>query len=187
MTVSDWVQAVLDPGTVPEDETEADSGDRLLTPPHGFVDAEDRPIQLSGFDGDGLDSLVAMYAAFDPSQRAQGVPPLGDAAIREWLEKVLTDLSVLARHEGQVIGHVMLVAEGDSPPELAIFVHPDYQRAGIGSKLLRAGLGHARDQGMDRVWLSVEKRKQGLHRFYRRLGFRVTDPRGSTYRMARRL
>jgi len=153
------------------------------------------PMTVDGTVGEAIsdeivaaaDALVEMYDDFTPQQRAQGTPPVGVESIREWLETVLNELSVLAWHDGEVVGHVMFVPDGDRTHELAVFVHQRYQRAGIGTRLLRTGLSHGRREGVEKVWLSVEKRERGLHRLYYRVGFRVVDPTGSTYRMARSL
>jgi ribosomal protein S18 acetylase RimI-like enzyme len=68
-----------------------------------------------------------------------------------------------------------------------IFVHPDYQRAGIGSNLMAAGLGHAKQADVTYAWLSVEKRKRYQQQFYNRAGFSVVNSSGVTYRMSRLL
>ncbi len=157
----------------------------LVTPPT-TTDAAGRQIRVRSYDDD-LASLVALYVAFDPGQRAQGTPPVTEAAIRDWLETVVNDLSVVAWHGDRAVGHVMFAPDGDGGHELAIFVHRDYQRAGVGSTLLRAGLGHARAQGVTRVWLSVEATRPGLQKLYREFGFRTDVPGRTTHRMSRRL
>jgi len=128
-----------------------------------------------------------MYEEFDPSQRAQGVPPRQADALEEWLDSLLASVNVVARTDGRVVGHVTFVPDGTDRHELAIFVHQEYQGAGIGSVLLGAGLGHARDQGLEYVWLSVEAGKRGIQRWYSRAGFSTVNPMGSAHRMSRTL
>lgn len=156
-------------------------------PPFQFVDDRDREIKLRPYRPSDLESLVAMYGEFDAASRAQGVPPLQESGIREWLSDILGGPNVVARHGDRTVGHVSFVPDGTDRHELAIFVHPDYQRAGIGSTLLAAGMEHAKHVGTTYVWLSVEKSKRGLHRFYSRAGFSVANPTGVTYRMSRYL
>lgn len=183
--IARWVRAALERS--PDLGIGVGSDDvALLVPSTSFVDAEGRTVRLQTYGG-AADALVEMYDDFAPQQRAQGTPPVGVESIGEWLETVLNELSVLAWYDGEVVGHVMFVPDGDGTHELAVFVHQRYQRAGIGTRLLRTGLGHGQREGVEKVWLSVEKRERGLHRLYRRVGFRVVDPTGSTYRMARRL
>nr|WP_231736962.1 GNAT family N-acetyltransferase [Halobacterium sp. CBA1126] len=131
--------------------------------------------------------MVAMYDDFDPAQRAQGTPPLGEDAIRDWLDDVLDGPNVVALVDGDVVGHVMFVPDGTGRHELAIFVHQDYQRAGVGTHLLAAGLEHARQEGVEYVWLSVESWKRGAQRLYQRAGFSTVNPMGAAHRMSRYL
>jgi len=57
-----------------------------------------------------------MYLEFDPSDRAQGIPPTGEDRIRNWLETIGEDsINVVARHDGDAIGHAMLVPDSDDP------------------------------------------------------------------------
>jgi ribosomal protein S18 acetylase RimI-like enzyme len=128
-----------------------------------------------------------MYASFDPTQRAQGIPPVREEAIESWLDAVLAGPSVLAWHGDRVVGHVMFVPDGEGSHELAIFVHQTYQEAGVGSALLSAGLDHARDGGATSVWLSVSGGNTRARRLYRRTGFSRDDATGGALRLSRRL
>jgi|GEM_PF-621598 len=150
-------------------------------PPWAIVDAEGREIRYRVYEERHYDSLVAMYDAFGLGDRAQGVPPVGEDRIRSWLDAVLDGESVVAHHGDQVVGHVLFVPDNGGDHELAIYVHPDYQRAGIGRALLRTGLGHASTRGVDRVWLCVEAHRRGVEQLYRDVGFTLDDPIGTTF------
>lgn len=156
-------------------------------PPLSFEDREGREILVRPYESGDFDALAAMYDDFDPSQRAQGTPPIGSDAVRGWLTDILDGVNVVAVAGDRPVGHVSFVPDGTGRHELAIFVHQDYQRAGIGTKLLAAGMGHAREQGVGYVWLSVESWKRGAQRLYRRAGFSVVNPMGTAHRMSRRL
>lgn len=159
----------------------------FLVPPLSFTDAENREIQLLPYTNGLFESLVTLYATFDPSARVQGTPPLGEPAIREWLTTVLDGVSVVALYGNRLIGHVMFVPNGVGRHELAIFVHQEYQRAGIGSKLLRTGLGHAKKRGLSKVWLTVESWNGGAQKLYTSVAFVTDNPLGTTYRMSQYL
>jgi GNAT superfamily N-acetyltransferase len=60
----------------------------------------------------------------------------------------------------------------DGVPELGIGVHPAYRGRGVGRRLLRALLAAAREQGIARISLSVE-RANPARRLYLDEGFRV--------------
>jgi ribosomal protein S18 acetylase RimI-like enzyme len=156
-------------------------------PPFTLTDERGREISVRPYRDDDFEALVGMYDDFDPTQRAQGVPPLDGAAIRDWLDDILDGPDAVACHGDRVVGHVSFVPDGTGRHELSIFVHQDYQRAGVGSHLLAGGLGHAREAGVDDVWLSVEKWKRYQQRFYSRAGFGAVNPLGVTCRMSRTL
>jgi GNAT superfamily N-acetyltransferase len=151
------------------------------------TDAEGRRVAVRSYDAEAFDALVAMYDSFDPKQRAQGLPPLATDEIRDWLTRLLTGPSMLAWHDGRVVGHVVFVPDGTGSHELAVFVHQAYQRAGVGTALVRAGLTHASDDGVTDVWLWVERWKEGSRAFYRNLGFTEEDGRGMELRMSQSL
>jgi GNAT superfamily N-acetyltransferase len=156
------------------------------TPPATFEDREGRHIDLEVAERADLDDIVAMYVEFDPADRAQGIPPTGESAIREWLDTVLAEgPDVVARHDGAVVGHATLVAAPDTPErlagddadpeddaaELAIFVLQGHQGAGIGRRLLETTLGHGASEGFDRVWLTVERWNHAAVGLYESVGF----------------
>jgi len=158
-----------------------------VSPPATFTDEADREIDIRAYREADREGLVAMYDEFDSAHRAQGIPPIGESAVRSWLERVLDGPDMLAVHEGRVVGHVSFVPDGETGHELAIFVHQEYQNAGIGSHLLAAGLDRAREAGVTRVWLSVERQNRRAKRLYRRAGFATVDPQGTVQRMSRLL
>jgi GNAT superfamily N-acetyltransferase len=160
---------------------------RPETPPLRFVDASGRELRVRPYREADFDGLVEMYDTFDPEQRAQGTPPIGVDAIRDWLLDLLEGVNVVVTHDGRVVGHVSFVPDGTGRHELAIFVHQEYQGAGIGSRLMAAGLGHAREEGVGYVWLSVESWKRDIQRFYSKAGFSVINAMGPAHRMSRTL
>ncbi|PSQ19834.1 GNAT family N-acetyltransferase [Halobacteriales archaeon QS_8_69_26] len=149
-------------------------------PPRTVEDRADRTVEFRAVDEDRTEDLVAMYRAFDPSDRAQGIPPVGEERIREWVEQLLDEgVNVVARHDGGTVGHATLVPDAPTDAdshELAIFVLGDYQGAGIGTELLRTLLGEGARQGVDRVWLTVEPWNKPAIRVYEKVGF---EPSGN--------
>ncbi|MCU4926193.1 GNAT family N-acetyltransferase [Halobacteria archaeon AArc-dxtr1] len=171
-------------------------------PPATVDDRDGRAIELradtSGDEDALLASLVDMYVQFDPSDRAQGIPPTGPERIETWLEPLVYDgVNVLACHEDEVVGHATLVPDTDDPGEveavneieweLAIFVLQAYQQAGIGTALLKHLLGHASECGIDRVWLTVERWNGPAIALYERVGFETTGAERFEQEMAIRL
>lgn len=169
-------------------------------PPTANDDGADRQIAFRAPDDvtEWLEDAVDMYVQFDPTDRAQGIPPTGEDRIRNWLETIAEEsVNVLARHDGDVIGHATLVPDTNDPGsiednadiewELAIFVLQDYQRAGIGTMLLEHLLGHASEIGIERVWLTVERWNNPAIALYERVGFESTGTESFEQEMAIRL
>ncbi|WP_435344388.1 GNAT family N-acetyltransferase [Haloarchaeobius sp. HRN-SO-5] len=148
------------------------------SPPTTFEDREARRIDIDVTGPEARDDVTAMYVDFDPADRAQGIPPTGEERIREWLTTIFDEgLNVVATHEGTVVGHATLVPDtssfdtGERAYELAIFVLQAYQRAGIGRQLLTNLLGYGQREGVDRVWLTVERWNRAAVELYRDVGF----------------
>jgi len=163
------------------------SVDSFPAPPLAFEDGAGRSIDVRGFHEGDREALVTLYVDFDPAQRAQGTPPIGEGPVRDWLEHVLQGPSAVAWHGDRAVGNVTFVPDGVGRYELAIFVHQDYQRAGVGGQLIRAGLRHARSEGVEQVWLTVEPGKRRALKLYSDVGFDATNPFGMVTRMSRRL
>ncbi len=163
-------------------------------PPLDFEDAEGRAIELARFgerDGHGAEraALVDMYDRFDPADRAQGIPPSAEPAVREWVDDLLEGdaVNVLAWDGDAVAGHAVLVPDAGGAYELAIFVHQAYQGAGIGSALIRALLGAGADAGIEEVWLTVERWNRAAVSLYEGVGFETTNAGSFELEMAARL
>lgn len=52
-------------------------------PPTTFTDRDGREITSKVADDDDFEGLVEMYVEFDPSDRAQGIPPVREDQIRD--------------------------------------------------------------------------------------------------------
>ncbi len=163
--------------------------DGFPTPPREFTDAEGRDIVVERAGSEVIDALYEMYLDFNPEDRAQGVPPSREESIQEWLENVVAEdcLNVVAFHGDDAVGHAMLVPDTTGAFELAIFVIREYQGALIGTELVRSLLGWGEEEGITRVWLSVERWNDPAVRLYEKVGFETTDSASFELEMAIRL
>jgi GNAT superfamily N-acetyltransferase len=163
--------------------------DGFPTPPREFTDAKGRSVSVRRADAGDAEALIEMYSQFDPEDRAQGIPPVREPAIREWVESVVDAdcFNVVAWHGDSAVGHAMLVSDEHGAYELAIFVLRDYQGALIGTELLRSLLGWGREGGVERVWLTVERWNDPAIRLYEKVGFETTDSASFEREMSLRL
>lgn len=158
-------------------------------PKRTITDREDRDIELRSADADDHDVILEMYVSFDPADRAQGIPPAREDAINDWLETILDDgtLNVVAVHEGSVVGHATLVPDRHGEFELAIFVLQSFQGAGIGTHLVETLLGLGQSQGLEKVWLTVERWNDPAVALYKKVGFETTEAESFEIEMSIRL
>ena len=94
----------------------------------------------------------------------------GDFAYRKVLRRSLCHVGAYAG--SRLVGHVNVAWDGGEHAFLLDpMVHPDFQRRGIGSALVRRATGTARARGA--VWLHVDYEPH-LDAFYKGCGFRPT-------------
>ena len=155
--------------------------------PLSFDDKEGREIVIRPMTDDDYEAVVEMYVDFDSADRAQGIPPATESRVRDWVDNLLDGLNVVAMHDDRAAGHATLVPDSDDASELAIFVHQEYQRAGIGSRLIEGLLGHGRANGVEKVWLTVERWNHAAVSLYEKVGFETTGTESFEIEMALRL
>lgn len=161
----------------------------FVPPPKTFEDRAGRTIDVREYTADYFASLVEMYVAFDPQDRAQGIPPRNEARIRDWLDNILAAdaVNVIARTDTQLVGHATLVPDEANEYELAIFVLDEYQESGIGTELITALLGNAAEQNIEYVWLFVERWNTAARALYRKVGFEPSETENFESEMSIRL
>jgi putative acetyltransferase len=128
---------------------------------------------------------VQALAFDDPEQ----VPELVDAL--RGAPGANAPISLVATRHDQVVGHVMLSAcRLDSQPRLVdvlslspLGVHPDHQRHGVGTQLIKAALKAADDRGVPLVFLEGSPTYYGTRGFqrasacgFRSPSLRIPDP-----------
>jgi len=125
--------------------------------------------------------------------RAEDVPALTALNNRVWTEDnsphvaPMTEAEYAERHpvggelvatvDGKLAGFIIFrtasrMESHAHVAELAIAVHPDFQGAGIGRKLVEAACEQAKAQGKRKLSLRVMSSNEKAIAFYRKLGFR---------------
>ena len=107
--------------------------------------------------------LNMLFAAAWPDHRPRPYGPV--------LQRSLTWIT--ARAGDQLVGFVNVATDGGAHAFLLdTTVHPDWQRRGIGRRVVTAAITEARTYGM--TWLHVDFEPH-LNNLYRGCGFRSTD------------
>jgi GNAT superfamily N-acetyltransferase len=86
------------------------------------------------------------------------------------------DLWVAARAGGDLVGfaHGHPLAEGDYKLD-KLYVHPDWQRHGIGGRLIAEVVRHAQEHACTRLALRVNRQNHNAIQAYLKHGFQVAD------------
>jgi 3-oxoadipate enol-lactonase len=139
----------------------------------------------AGFLADMLAEAVNWSPRWNQSRESALATPAIAHYVSGWPRD--TDLGVVAEAGGQPAGAAWLrFLPADDPgygfvapdvPELTIGVTPLWRGRGVGRALLRAIAGRARERGIARISLSVE-RKNFAQRLYQAEGYRVVDGTG---------
>ena len=79
---------------------------------------------------------------------------------------------VIARHEGQLAGFVVSEFHAEHVHLVLLAVGPDYQRSGMGRKLIAWIEQMARDAGIFRMVLEVRAGRPDAKAFYEAIGYR---------------
>jgi len=147
-------------------------------------DRRGRRLRLCRLGARDLDRLAQMYRDFDPEQGSLGVPPRGESRLRAWVEQLFAqNVQLIAKEGRRVAAHAAWIRDDAGGAEVLVFVHPDYQGAGLGKKMLAAVITMARFMGVDRLWSEVENHNVPVIRMNRDLGFETRDWHGGTREM----
>lgn len=141
-----------------------------------FFDAHGRRLRLCRLGSRDLGALTQMYACFEQDQTSLGIPPVGAQRVRDWVEGLFAkDVQLIAKYDAQVAAHAAWVRDGRGGAEVLVFVHPGYQGAGLGKKMLAAVVTMSRFLGVRKLWAEVENRNVPIIRLNQALGFRTSQ------------
>lgn len=163
---------------ISSDRTDPPVPSDFPAPPHSFTDLSGRDITVRAL-GNGpvpdRDALVDLYQDYSEAHRTLGIPPRRESRINPWLDSLEEGDVVVAWHGERAVGQAVLVPDDDTHSELAIFVHPEYHHARIGSHAIRTLLGYDRENGVETVWLVVKQSNTVACNLYESVGFDVVD------------
>ena len=112
--------------------------------------------------------------------------PYSDYYLKRLLNGNLADLSLIAEIDNNPIGYVIARREFRENEiighVIAIAVHPEHRRKGIGRKLMETVLQEFKKLGVKKVYLEVRVNNLPALRLYEKLGFKIVEYIPAYYR-----
>ncbi len=141
-----------------------------------FFDKEGTALLLTpGVDGT-VEQLVDFYDEYPSRDRSMSLPPLTRPQVESWVDQLVErGRSIIASHDGEIVGHVAYMPADKDEPELIVFIASEYQNRGLGTELCRQAMAHAADDGHAALRLHVDADNERALAVYRSLGFVEVD------------
>jgi ribosomal protein S18 acetylase RimI-like enzyme len=129
-------------------------------------------------------ALAEMYAAVAEERDGIATEPPVDIDQRAALFARSVEGSVAAVAGGQIIGMLHVEASRHGFGEIGMLVDRDWRGRGVGSALMQAAIGLARQRGLHKLSLEVFAHNAGAIALYRKCGFVEEGRRAAQYRRA---
>ena len=133
---------------------------------------------------DDAGALADMFAAVAEERDGIATEPPVDIEQRAALFARSAAGSVVAVAGGQVIGMLHVEVSRHGFGEIGMLVDRDWRGRGVGSALMRAAIGLARQRGLHKLSLEVFAHNAGAIALYRKCGFVEEGRRTAQYRRA---
>jgi ribosomal protein S18 acetylase RimI-like enzyme len=119
-----------------------------------------------------LAPLEQMYNSYTSLGGTLGLPPPDPVRRKKWLDDLREGINLVAYVDGELVGHLVLLATGDAL-ELVAYVHQDFRRLGVATNLAKAAIAEARTAGYTKIWLLVAKDNIAARQGLEKLGFHI--------------
>jgi RimJ/RimL family protein N-acetyltransferase len=134
-----------------------------------------RKVGLRTFQLSDKEGLISMYSALSQESLRWSMPPYNRERIEWWTSNLENRIGLVAREGDRVIGHLQISID-TSPPfrdagDLMIYLHQDFQNAGLGAALISEGIRQAHERRLHRLELTVVADNHRAVRLYEKLGF----------------
>src|SRR5437016_12723159 len=114
---------------------------------------------LTSYGPDDKEALVSMYASMSPEAVKWGLPPYDRARIERWTSDLTNNITLLARLEERIVGHLQLFRipfeRRKGGGEVFIYIHQDFQNIGLGTMMMKRAIELAKETGFHRLGLTV--------------------------------
>ena len=129
-------------------------------------------------------AMAELFAAVAAERSGIATEPPVDVEERAALFARTAPGSVVALAGGQLVGFIHVEASRHGFGEFGMLVDRDWRGRGVGSALVQASIGWARDQGLHKLCLEVFAHNAAAIALYRKSGFVEEGRRIRHYRRA---
>jgi diamine N-acetyltransferase len=135
-----------------------------------------RKVVIRGYTPNDIENLVSMYADLSEETLRWSLPPYDRQKIDRWTTDLENKIIILALSGDKVVGHLQITCNPvdrlKGIGDLLIYLHQDFQNAGLGTALMKEGIVLARSRGWHRIALRVVADNRRAIRLYEKMGFR---------------
>ena len=128
--------------------------------------------------------MACLFAAVAAERTSIGSEPPVDIEQRTAQFAASIAESIVADADGQIIGMIHVAVSRHGFGEIGMLVDREWRGRGVGSALLRAAIGWARDHGLHKLSLEVFAHNAAAIALYRKVGFVEEGRRVKHYRRA---
>jgi RimJ/RimL family protein N-acetyltransferase len=114
--------------------------------------------------------LEEMYSSFTPLGAVLGLPPYLAGERSSWLATLREGINLGAFVDEHLAGHLALLPIGDAA-EMTRFVHQDFRRQGLATKLTHAAVEEAGKAGYHRIWVFINTNNVATRHALLKFGF----------------
>jgi len=135
-----------------------------------------KALSLETYRPEDREALVAMYASMSPEAIKWGLPPYDRARIERWTTDLSSNITLLARLEQKIVGHLQLFRipfeRRKGVGEVFIYLHQDFQNVGLGTMMMKKAIEIAKERGFHRLGLTVVADNHRAIKVYEKVGFK---------------
>jgi putative acetyltransferase len=138
---------------------------------------DDREVVVRFLNIDDKNGLLDMFASLSPKALQYSGAPYTMEIIERWINNLENMIAFVAEYAGKIVGYAIVYRSPHRSRkgigDLAIYLHQDFHRVGLGTAMTERLLEQARKDGMHKIQLSVVADNLPAIRLYEKFGFKV--------------
>jgi len=126
---------------------------------------------------DDKDRLFRMFSSMSEKAFEWSMAPYTMDVIERWIGNIQNSIPLVAEYENKIVGYAVICRymhqRRKGLGDLAIYLHQDFHRIGLGTMMTEKLLELARKERMHRIELTVVADNEIAIRLYKKFGFKI--------------